>query len=231
MAAPGLIPHTQTPLEKLRDLFRKHQEKWLFLLFFALILGVGVPYWQKGKREAAQEAWSLLDLALNYLNRPVDEKNGPFRTEQEKWNQTLQILHRIQNQYDDTPAVDLAWYYAGRSYLFLGDAQKALEQFQEAASRLRKKPLGLQAEWGVATALAQQGKWEEAARQYELTFKEYGKEAQQPEALFHYASALEKSGRTKDAESVWRELKEKHAETYWGKLSVVLKKTQAASAP
>lgn len=230
MAAPGLIPSSQTPLDKLRDLFRKHQEKWLFSLFFALVLGIGVPYWQKGKREAAQEAWSLLDLAISYLNRPVDQENGPFRTEQEKWNQTLQILQRIQNQYDDTPAADLAWYYAGRCSLFLGDAQKALEQFQEAASRLRKKPLGLQAEWGVAMALAQQGKWEEAARQYELTFTQRGKEAQQPEALFHYASALEKVGRTNDAASAWRELEEKHAETYWGKLAAALKKT-ASSTP
>lgn len=123
-------------------------------------------------------------------------------------------LYVIKN-YGGTKAANLAHYYAGVSYLKLGDfnnAVKYLKDFSTDAKQIQLLALGC-----LGDAYAELNKKEEAIQAYKkaaATFEE--DENNSSEYLFRAALLSETTGKTKEALSLYKELKEQFPKTEKG---------------
>jgi len=115
---------------------------------------------------------------------------------------------RIATRYSGTRAGDLAKFYAGSSYLQMGDfnnAVKFLKDFSTSQPQLKLRAIGL-----LGDALSEQGKKQEAIEKY----KEAGSifeedEASSSEYLFRAALLSQESGKTKEAIELLHTIKDK----------------------
>lgn len=121
------------------------------------------------------------------------------------------VLYIIKN-YGGTKAANLAHYYAGVSYLKLGDFNKAIEHLKDFSTDAKQVQA---AAYGVlGDAYAEAGKKDDAISNYTKASKtfEYD-EALSSEYLFRAALLSSIIGKSKEAVSLFKELKEKFPKT------------------
>jgi tetratricopeptide (TPR) repeat protein len=121
------------------------------------------------------------------------------------------VLYIMKN-YGGTKAANLAHYYAGVSYLKLGDFNKAIEHlkdFSTDAKQIQAAAFGV-----LGDAYAEAGKKDDAVSSYTKASKtfEYD-EALSAEYLFRAALLSSTIGKSKEAVSLFKELKEKFPKT------------------
>lgn len=116
---------------------------------------------------------------------------------------------KIIDKYSGTPAANLAKFYAGASYLRLGDfanAEKYLKDFSTTAVQVNARAKGL-----LADTYAEQGKKEEAAKLYNEAAGLFEKdEFNSAEYLFRAGYLYESMGKNTEAIEAYKTIKEKY---------------------
>ncbi|MBX9732613.1 MAG: tetratricopeptide repeat protein [Chitinophagaceae bacterium] len=202
-------PEVNEALAKAEGVWKNLQKPILAVLVVALVIGGGYygykEYIQKPKEEKAADA---IFKAQQYF--AIDSLNLVLNGD----GQNKGALYVIKN-YGGTKAANLAHYYAGVSYLKLGDfnnAVKYLKDFSTDAKQVHLLALGC-----LGDAYAELNKKEEAIEAYKKaanTFEE--DENNSSEYLFRAALLSETIGKTKEAISLYKELKEQFPKTEKG---------------
>lgn len=122
---------------------------------------------------------------------------------------------KIISRYSGTPAANLAHFYAGSCYLKLGDfknAVKYLEDFSTDSKQVQARAYAL-----IGDAYGEQGKKEEAAKQYEKAGKYFEEDDyNSPEYLFRAGYLYESMGKNKEAIEMYSLIKNKYPRTERG---------------
>src|SRR5580704_11018987 len=122
---------------------------------------------------------------------------------------------KIISKYGGTKAANLASFYAGSCYLKLGDysnAVKYLKDFSTSVKQLQERSYGL-----LGDAYSEQNKKEEAAEQYKKAGTYFEKdELFSPEYLFRSGYLYESMGKTQDAITMYKMIKDKYPQSQRG---------------
>jgi len=123
---------------------------------------------------------------------------------------------RIISQYGGTKAGNLARYYAGISYLKLGDFNNAIKQLKDFSTDddlLKVRTAG-----ALGDAYAESGKKAEAADQYRKAGTLYEEDNfNSPEYLFRAGLLYQELGKNKEAIEVFRIIKDKYLASQQGR--------------
>ncbi len=197
---------TNLTLVRMQGFWDKFQKPILIGLA-VIILGAGGwygynEYMLKPKEEKASEA---LYKAQEYFS--ADSSNLVLNGD----GQSKGVLFVIKN-YSGTKAANLAKYYAGVSYLKLGDfnnAVKYLKDFSTRASQIQLLAYGC-----LGDAYSELNKKEEAIENYKKAARVFQKdENNSAEYLFRAALLEETNGKPKEALELYKELKDKFPKT------------------
>jgi TolA-binding protein len=184
-------------------------------------------FWQKNSRNLAIALAAVVAVgggiaAYKYfVSGPKLEKSNEaiFRAENYFRLDSLQLalngdatnpgFVKIIDKYSGTPAANLAQFYAGASYLRLGDfknAEKYLKDFSTSAVQVNARAKSL-----LADAYAEQGKKEEAAKLYREAAGLFEKdEFNSSEYLFRAGFLYESLGKNTEAIEAYKTIKEKY---------------------
>ncbi|MDE3125160.1 MAG: tetratricopeptide repeat protein [Bacteroidota bacterium] len=194
------------PLLKAEYFWNKHA-KQISIAIIAIIIIVGGwygynQYVVKPKEEKAAE---LIYKAQEYFAQ--DSSNLVLNGD--GFNKG--VLYIIKN-YDGTKSANLAKYYAGISYLKIGDftnSVKYLKEFKTDAPQIQMAAFG-----ALADAEAELGKNEDAVQDYKKAGTTFPKDAfSSSEYLFRAGLLSETLGKTKDAIELYKEIKNKYPQT------------------
>jgi tetratricopeptide (TPR) repeat protein len=203
--------HKQQPTHKdpllQAEFFGKKYARQIIIAAIAIIVVVGGwygynQYIVKPKEEKAAEA---IYKAQEYFAQ--DSSNLVLNGD----GYNKGVLYIIKN-FDGTKTANLAKYYAGISYLKLGDfanSVKYLKEFSTDAPQIQMAAYG-----ALADAEAELGKNEDAIKDYKKAGTTFPKDAfSSSEYLFRAGLLCETLGKTKDAIELYKEIKEKYPQT------------------
>ena len=191
---------------KLLHFWQKNQNA-IYSIVIAILILVGgwygyTTYILKPKEDKAAEAIAQVQLYFR-----VDSSNLVLNGD----GQNKGALYII-NNYSGTKTANLAKFYAGVSYLHLGDfnnAVKYLKDFSTSAKQIQLLALG-----NLGDAYAELNQKDDAI----ATYKKAGTifendEANSAEYLFRAALLSETTGKTKEALEIYKDLKTKYPKT------------------
>lgn len=119
------------------------------------------------------------------------------------------------NSFSGTKAANLAKFYAGVSYLHLGEFANAVKYLKDFSTDA--KQIQLLAYGNLGDAYSELNKKEEAIENYKKAATTFEKdESGSSEYLFRAALLSETSGKTKEAIDLYKELKDKYPKTEKG---------------
>ncbi len=200
---------TNETIVKMQGFWERFQKPILIGLV-VLIVGVGGwygynEYILKPKEEKAAEA---LFKAQQFF--AMDSSNLVLNGD----GQSKGVLY-VMKTYSGTHAANLSKYYAGVSYLKLGDfnnAVKYLKDFSTTAKQIQLLAYGC-----LGDAYSELNNKEEAVANYKKAAAAFDKdEANSAEYLFRAALLQESTGKTQEAVALYEELKEKFPKTEKG---------------
>jgi len=162
-----------------------------------------------------------------YIVKPKEEKaaDAMFRAQQyfgmdssslvlNGDGQNKGVLYVIKN-FGGTKAANLAHYYAGVSYLKLGDFNNAVKHLKDFSTNA--KQIQLLAYGCLGDAYSELNKKEDAIDSYQKAATAFDQdENNSSEYLFRAALLSETTGKTKEALDMYKELKEKFPKTEKG---------------
>jgi tetratricopeptide (TPR) repeat protein len=193
-------------LQKAETTWKKIQKPVLGTVVAVLVIVGGWLGYQefimKPKEEKAAEA---LYKAEQYFG--IDSSNLVLNGD----GQSKGVLNIISN-YSGTKAANLAHYYAGVSYLKLGQFDKAVTHLKDFSTDA--KQVQLLATGCLGDAYAELNKKEDAIAAYKKAANTFDKdENNSSEFLFRAALLSETTGKTKEALDMYKELKMKFPKT------------------
>ena len=196
-------------IAKVQGFWQKFQTPFLIVLAVIVIGGGGwygyKEYIAKPKEEKAADALYKAQLYFGVdSSRLVLNGDG----------QAKGVLYVI-NSYSGTKAANLAKYYAGVSYLHLGEFDNAVKYLKDFSTDA--KQIQLLAYGNLGDAYSELNKKEEAVNSYKKAASVFETdENNSAEYLFRAALLEETAGKTKDALELYKELKEKFPRTEKG---------------
>jgi len=185
----------------------KKIQKPVTALVIGIIIGIAAwfgyqEYIMKPKEEKAAEAiykaeqYFAMDSSRLVLNGDGQSKG---------------VLNIISN-FGGTKAANLAHYYAGVSYLKLGEFEKAITQLKDFSTNA--KQIQLLAYGCLGDAYSEVNKKDDAIAAYKNAANAFEKdEINSSEYLFRAALLSETTGKTKEALDLYKELKTKYPKT------------------
>jgi len=197
---------TDDVLLRAQSLWQKFQKPvTVGLLAIAVVAGGWYGYNEWVKKPAEEKAADAIYKAQQYF--AVDSSHKVLDGD----GVSKGVLYVMKN-YSGTKAANLAHFYAGISYLKLGDfanAVKYLKDFSTDALQVQMVAYG-----SLGDAYAEEGKKEDAIEYYKKAGSTFEKdEFNSSEYLFRAALLSETLGKTKDALELYKELKEKFPKT------------------
>ncbi len=189
------------PLLEVESLWKKFQTP---ILAVAGILIVVVGGWfaytkyivEPNEEKAADELFRVQEFFAKDSSRKVIDGDGSVKG-------ALSII----SKYSGTKAANLAHYYAGVSYLKLGEYSKAVDQLKEFSTSA--KQVEIVAFGALGDAYSELGKKDEAVDTYKKAASVFVKdEALSAEYLFRAAALTETMGKTKEALELYKSVKE-----------------------
>jgi tetratricopeptide (TPR) repeat protein len=184
--------------------------KTLSYVLIGLIVVVGgwFAYQEMIVKPKDQKATDSIGKAQEYF--AVDS----FKTALNGDGQNKGFLYII-NNYGGTKSANLAKYYAGVSYLKLGDFNNAVKYLKDFSSDA--KQIQLMADGALGDAYSELNKNEDAISAYKKAGSEFEQdEFNSSEYLFRAALLSEKNGNSKQALELYKELKNKYPKTEKG---------------
>ncbi len=195
--------------EKVQGAWAKYQKPFLLVLAVILIGGGGWygynQYILKPKEDKAAEA---LFKAQQYFS--IDSSNLVLNGD----GQNKGVLSII-NSYSGTKSANLAHYYAGVTYLKMGDFNNAVKHLKDFSTSA--KQIQLIAYGSLGDAYSELNKKEEAIASYKKAATTFvADESNSAEYLYRAALLEESTGKSKEALESFKELKEKFPRTEKG---------------
>lgn len=196
-------------LARVQGFWEKFQKPFLIIVAAIVIIGGGwyvyKVYILKPKEDKAAEA---MFKAQEYFG--MDSSNLVLNGD----GQSRGVLSIIKN-FSGTKTANLAHYYAGVSYLKLGDFNKAVTHLKDFSTDA--KQIQLLAYGCLGDAYSELNKKEEAIDNYKKAAAAFQKdESNSSEYLFRAALLSETTGKPKEALELYKELKEKFPKTEKG---------------
>lgn len=193
-------------LAKVQGFWERFQKPLLLVVAVIVIGGGGWyayrEYMVKPKEEKASD---IMFKAQQYFS--MDSSNLVLNGD----GQSKGVLFVI-NNYGGTKAANLAHYYAGVSYLKLGDFNNAVKHLKDFSTDA--KQVQLMAYGCLADAYSELNKKDEAIDNYKKAASAFDKdENNSSEYLFRAALLSETTGKNKEALELYKELKEKFPKT------------------
>ena len=190
-------------------------------------------FWQKFQKPVLVGVAAVVIIFGGYyvytqfFSKPKEEKAAEalFKAEQNFDKDSLQkalngdeygkgFLNVIKT-YDGTKAGNLAKYYAGVSYLRLGDFNKAVQYLKDFSTDA--KQIQMMAYGSLGDAYSELKKNDEAIENYKKASSTFEKdELNASEYLFRAALLSEVNGKTKEALELYKQIKEKYPNTEKG---------------
>ncbi len=166
----------------------------------------------------------------NFIVKPKSEQaaNSMFKAEQYFAQDSFKLALNgdgqykgflyIINNYGGTKESNLAKYYAGISYLKLGEFNKAAEQLKNFSTS--SKQIQMMAYGALGDAYSEAGKKDEAVEAYTKAAKTFEEdEFNSSEFLYRAALLSETMGKNKEAVTLYKELKTRFPKTDKGYLA------------
>jgi hypothetical protein len=200
------VTHEHQPLAKAQGFWQQYQK---MVIGAAAVVVIGIAGWfgyneyiVKPKEEKAAEA---LFKAEEYFR--MDSSNLALNGD----GQTRGALYVIKN-FSGTKAANLAHFYAGVSYLKLGDFNNAVKYLKDFSTDA--KQIQLLAYGALGDAYAEQNKTDDAISYYKKAGSTFDKDDNNSaEYLFRAALLLETKGKNEEALALYKEIKEKFPKT------------------
>jgi tetratricopeptide (TPR) repeat protein len=205
------------PIQKIMTWAKTHQEIIAASGIFILLLGIGIPYYFHSKAQSEKEAMGVLNLGQWYLHSPVDPKNGPFKTPEERDQQALQAFQRITNDYKGTYAAKIARFYMAKCQFSLRLYPQAYVSFDETSLELKDAPIGAEAYLGKILCLEAQSQWTQAATLLESYLKAYPDSFLAPEIHLNLSEVYLKNQNKDKALEQLKLVAKKYADSNWGR--------------
>lgn len=196
-------------IAKVQGFWARFQKPFLIVVA-VIVIGGGSwygynEYILKPKEEKASEA---IFKAQQYFS--MDSSNLVLNGD----GQSRGVLYII-NNFSGTKTATLAHYYAGVSYLKLGDFNNAVKHLKDFSSDARQ--IQLLAYGCLGDAYSELNRKEEAIASYKKAATAFEKdESNSSEYLFRAALLEETTGKTKEALELYKELKDKYPKTEKG---------------
>lgn len=203
------LEETNETFARVQGFWEKFQKPLLAgLAAIVVIIGGWYGYNEYIAKPKEEKAAESLFKAQQYFS--VDSSNLVLNGD----GQSKGVLYVI-NNFGGTRAGNLAHYYAGVSYLKLGDfnnAVKHLKDFSTDAQQIKLLAYGC-----LGDAYSELNRKEDAISSYKKAATTFEKdENNSAEYLFRAALLSESSGKSKEALDLYRELKEKFPKTEKG---------------
>ena len=200
---PAHLEDEKNPIAELQNVWDRYGKVASYVLLAIIVIVAGYFAYhnlvsEPNEKKATEamfraEQYYRLDSARLALNG--DNINAGF----------LKVIAR----YGGTRAANLASFYAGSCFLKLGDynnAIKYLKDFSTPVQQLQERDYGL-----LGDAYSELNRKEEAAEQYKKAGTWFEKdELLSPEYLFRSGYLYESMGKTQDAISMYRLIKDKY---------------------
>ena len=200
---PAHLEDEKNPIAELQNVWDRYGKVASYVLLAIVVIVAGYFAYhnlvsEPNEKKATEamfraEQYYRLDSARLALNG--DNINAGF----------LKVIAR----YGGTRAANLASFYAGSCYLKMGDynnAVKYLKDFSTPVQQLQERDYGL-----LGDAYSELNRKEEAAEQYKKAGTWFEKdELLSPEYLFRSGYLYESMGKTQDAISMYRLIKDKY---------------------
>lgn len=199
-----------------------------------VIIAKAKDFWDKYNKPVLIALAAIIVLAggyfgyQNFIKKPKEEKaaDAIFKAEEYYRLDSVKLALNgdgqypgflsVMNKYSGTDAANLANFYAGSCYLKLGDnanAVKYLKKFSSSAKQIQARAYKL-----LGDAYADMGKNSDALEYYKKAANHFTEDqANSAEALFmaaYFADRVMKD--SKEAISLYKELKEKYPNTQQG---------------
>jgi tetratricopeptide (TPR) repeat protein len=178
------------------------------LIAIIVLVGGYLGYRKLGCRAQRKKAVSAMFRAEQYYR--MDSARLALNGDNINYG-FLKVIAR----YGGTRAANLASFYAGSCYLKLGDfnnAVKYLKDFSTSVQILQERDYGL-----LADAYSELNRKEEAAEQYKKAGTYFEKdELFSPEYLFRSGYLYESMGKTQEAITMYRMIKDKYPQSQRG---------------
>lgn len=200
------VTNEQQVLAKAQGFWQQYQKIIIGAVAVVVISFAGLygykEYIVKPKEEKAAEA---LFKAEEYFR--MDSSNLVLNGD----GQTRGALYVIKN-FGGTKAANLAYFYAGVSYLKLGDFSNAVKYLKDFSTDA--KQIQLLAYGALGDAYAEQNKTDDAINYYKKAGNTFEKDDNNSaEYLFRAALLLETKGKNDEALAIYKEIKEKFPKT------------------
>ena len=206
---PALDINNDNCAMKVQRLFQKFGGKFIIgIAVVVAVVGGFYAYKEFVVRPKEQKASELMYKAQQYFSQDSSKKvlDGDVNSKG--------VLYIISN-YSGTKSANLAKYYAGVSYLKLGQFDKAidyLKDFKTDAKQVQMVAYGC-----LGDALAETGKKEDAVDYYEKAGTTFEKdESISAEYIFRAGLLSETIGKASKALAFYKDIKEKYPKTEKG---------------
>jgi tetratricopeptide (TPR) repeat protein len=196
-------------LHKAEDFFNKNKNSIIIaLLVVVVVVGGTFAYSKFIKGPNEKKAQDMVFHAQQYFERDSFRLalNGDGN-----YDGFLKVIDR----YGSTKTGQLAKYYAGVSYVKLGEFQKGadlLTDFNGGDQIVQAMAYGL-----AGDAYMELGKTEEGIEYYKKAGHHSNNELTSPTYLFRAGLALEKANKPADAIAIYKEIREKYPQTNEGR--------------
>lgn len=196
-------------LHKAEDFFNKNKNSIIIaLLVIVVVVGGTFAYSKFIKGPNEKKAQDMVFHAQQYFER------DSFRVALNGDGNYYGFLQVI-DKYGSTKTGQLAKYYAGVSYVKLGEFQKGVDlltDFNSGDQIVQAMAYGL-----AGDAYMELGKTEEGIEYYKKAGHHSNNELTAPTYLFRAGLALEKANKPADAIAVYKEIREKYPQTNEGR--------------
>ncbi|HEY5039436.1 MAG TPA: tetratricopeptide repeat protein, partial [bacterium] len=205
------------PLQKGLTWAKAHQEIVAVSGIVLLLLIIGIPYYLHSQEQSEKDAMGVLSLGQYYLHSQVDPKNGPFKTNLEKNQQSLQTFQRITTDYPGTKTSKIARYYTAKCQYTLGQFAQAYSSFEAASQELKGSPLSDEAYFGKILCLESQTQWTQAATLAETFLKTNSDSFIAPEIHLNLSDIYLNTQNKDKALDQLKMIVQSYSDTNWGK--------------
>ena len=194
------------PVLQLQNIWQKNGKNIsIALAIIVIAIGGWYAYIQFIKKPNEEKAADALYKAQQYF--AVDSSNLVLNGD----GSSKGVLYIIKN-YGGTKAANLAHFYAGISYLKLGEFTKAVDHLKDFSTDA--KQIQMVAYGSLADAYSELNKKEEAIEYYKKAANAFDKDDNgAAEYLFRAALLSETSGKAKEAVELYKEIKAKYPRT------------------
>jgi tetratricopeptide (TPR) repeat protein len=206
--------------EKLSDAFRDitlHSREVLYIIILVVAIGAIAAAWYYYEQNQRAQSQALLGDAMEKYNAttgPNAQQLDPslpkpkysYKTDAEKYHAALSDFEMIVNKYGNTPAGEMARYYAGASSFYLKQNGKAEDYLKQSTRISDKNILYYLSRMTLADLYNDTGKSDQAIQLMKEAVDNNKEVVPQENLLMELGDSYKKAGKIQDAENTYRKI-------------------------